>query len=55
MFDVKQTADKLCLAEVTLRKFLNMGLISCYRLNTKVVFSQQQIDDFLRSCESPTK
>lgn len=48
-----QLADKLNVSKRTLQEYRDAGLISFYRLDGKILYSEDDIDDFLKSTYRP--
>ena len=48
-----QLADKLNVTKRTLQEYRDAGLISFYRLDGKILYSEDDIDDFLKSTYRP--
>lgn len=48
-----QLADKLNVTKRTLQEYRDAGIISFYRLDGKILYSEDDIDDFLKSTYRP--
>lgn len=48
-----QLAEKLNVTKRTLQEYRDMGLISFYRLDGKILYSEDDINDFLKSTYRP--
>lgn len=48
-----QLADKLNVTKRTLQEYRDAGIISFYRLDGKILYSEDDIDEFLKSTYRP--
>ena len=48
----KQAAKRLGIARITLHRARDAGRIRFFRIGTRVLYSEEQISEFLRLCES---
>jgi excisionase family DNA binding protein len=55
IFDRKQAAELIGVSVVTIDRAIANKKIGCYRIGRSIRFSQQHLDDFLKSCEQKAK
>jgi excisionase family DNA binding protein len=55
IYDRKQAANYIGVSIITIDRAIANKKISCYRIGRCVKFSQQHLDDFLKSCEQKAK
>ena len=47
----KQAAARLGISRITLLRAREAGRIRFFRIGTRVLYNQEQLNDFLRACE----
>lgn len=47
----KQAAARLGISRITLLRAREAGRIRCFRIGTRVLYNQAQLNDFLATCE----
>ncbi len=55
LLSVALLAHRLGISELTLRRRLAQGKIACHKIGGRVLFTEEDVKSFLKSCEVPAR
>jgi len=53
-FSLLEVAQLLMLHPATVRRYVKCGRIQCHRVGVKILFTQNNIDNFVANCKEST-